>query len=125
MNEEFPGAEVSIGRLCLQGHHDPAIPATPPLLLWPVRVAGLLPLLVQVAQHHHHLALELPHHPPEVSHRVLQGTLRGYVGIAPLVALQGEGGGGRKAERGRRSSGGVACDIFCTISLTSMKLALM
>ena len=44
-------------------------------------------ILSQPAEHDNGSALELPHHPPEVIHCVMQWSLRGYVGIALLVAL--------------------------------------
>ena len=45
--------------------------------------------LCQGAQHDDDPALQLPHHPPKVIHRVLEGTLGGYVGIALPVTLWG------------------------------------
>lgn len=51
------------------------------------RAADLLSLL-DLRQHHDRVALPLPHHPPEVLHRVCQGPLRGDEIVLLPVALQ-------------------------------------
>lgn len=48
--------------------------------------AYLLPLL-QLGQHDDGVTLPLPHHPPEVLHRVLQRALRGNEVVLLPVAL--------------------------------------
>lgn len=48
---------------------------------------GLPSLLMRLAQGHHGLALELPHHTPQVMHSVVQRSLCSNVGITLLVAL--------------------------------------
>ena len=88
MDVELPDTEVPIGCLGLQGDGDTAVIGGLVLLRGPVGVARLQPLLHHVAQHHDRLALELPHHPPEVVDGVRQGGLRGDVGIAAFVALR-------------------------------------
>ena len=49
-------------------------------------MARLRLLLHHVAQYHDRLALELPHHLPEVVDGVWQGSLRRDVGIAVFLA---------------------------------------
>ena len=51
-----------------------------------------LPVLLCTAQHHDGFALELPDHPPEVDHCLLQWGLGGDVGVTLLIALGGGGG---------------------------------
>lgn len=46
-----------------------------------------LSILLCFAEHDNSLAIEFPHHPPELVHSGLQGTLCGYVSILPLVTL--------------------------------------
>lgn len=48
----------------------------------------LLPLL-ELCEHDNGVTLPLPHHPPEVLHRVLQRALRGDVVVLLPVALKG------------------------------------
>ena len=57
------------------------------LIVGPEGVTCLVTIFSEATQHDHHLALELPHHPPQVTHCVLEGTLSRYVGIATFVAL--------------------------------------
>lgn len=57
--------------------------------LLPLRLKTHLILLLQVGDHHYDWAFLLPHHPPEVPHRVHSGTLCGDVGLLlAAVALQ-------------------------------------
>lgn len=85
--------EPVIGIGGLQGHMHHAILDLLVLLGGPENVARFLPLLIELAQGHHRLALELPHHSPQVIHCALKRALGGDVRIALLVALRRESEG--------------------------------
>ena len=85
---QFPDDIVLVDILRLQCH------CQLPKLHWlvllggPVLVAALFSLFHSIAQQHDGATLELPHHPPHVTHGVLQGSLSDYVCVPLLVALE-------------------------------------
>lgn len=60
--------------------------------LWGCRVGTYLLPLLDLGEHHDGVALPLPHHPPEILHRVGKGALGGDEIILLPIALREETG---------------------------------
>ena len=90
LHKQLPGSKISKIGLGLECYYNVAVLGTLSLIAGPEGVAGLVALLSEAAEHDHHLALELTHHPPQVPHCALHGALCCYVGSVIFVALERE-----------------------------------